>query len=278
MAPRMIDHVVWAVPDLEKAALACQASGFTLTPPAFHPPNMGTANQLVQLTNDSFVEFIEVDRPEGITPHKKGSLFSFGAHARDFLKGSAGITMAVFQTADAFADAAEFRKLGLLAFEPFDFGRQARREDGSVREVAFRLAFAIHPDWPDLGCFCCHNRFPENFWNSAFQTHKNTAMAMSEVIVAAEKPGEAAAYLATIARSQEQRTGGHWVIPCGHGQSIRVAAPDLLSGELGLTSADLKGRRAYFAGIRIDAKRGPGNLLEHPAWGQSFIQLGTLED
>ena len=62
---RSIDHVVVAVRDLDHLAGEFEASGFNLTPRAYHSDRMGTSNRLIQFANNSFIELLEVDRPGG---------------------------------------------------------------------------------------------------------------------------------------------------------------------------------------------------------------------
>ncbi len=171
-----IDHLVVAVRDLAAAAARYEALGFTVTPRASHPDEMGTANRLVQFAGHNFIELLEVDRPERLVGHDLKAVpprFSFGAFNRDYLKAGAGLSMLVLAGRDSAADVARFAHAGLQTYAPFDFGRRAILPDGSEVEVAFSLAFATDPAMQRAACFTCHNRFPENFWKPAFQDHAN---------------------------------------------------------------------------------------------------------
>ena len=46
------------------------------------------------------------------------------------------------------------------------------------------------PHSPDTGFFTCQHRYPENFWNPAFQQHPNTAAAVAGVVLVAENPSD----------------------------------------------------------------------------------------
>lgn len=48
------------MPDLDAAAASYEDLGFTLTPRAFHPDNMGTSNRLAQFKDETFIELLEV--------------------------------------------------------------------------------------------------------------------------------------------------------------------------------------------------------------------------
>ena len=96
---RAIDHVGIAARDLDGLAARYQALGFTLTPRAHHPDHMGTSNRLVQFKGRNFLELIEVDRPEGVTP-LSDSVMSFGAYTAKLLERREGINLIVFRTDD----------------------------------------------------------------------------------------------------------------------------------------------------------------------------------
>ena len=70
------------------------------------------------------------------------------------------------------------RPPGISDFEVFDFGREAKKPDGSTVKLAFSLAFARDPASLNLGFAVCQHHFPENFWNPAFQLHANGATGM----------------------------------------------------------------------------------------------------
>jgi catechol 2,3-dioxygenase-like lactoylglutathione lyase family enzyme len=181
---RAIDHLVLAVNDLEAAREAYRRMGFTLTPPAQHP--WGTANSLVQL-HGNFLELLAVAEPERIPPPEPGR-FSFGAFNQVFLKRRQGLSMLVFQSPDARSDQAQFAERGLQTYEPFDFSRQAKLPDGSLKTVAFSLAFVTEPRMPEAAFFTCQQHAPEFFWKPEYQRHANGARAVVEVVMLANDP------------------------------------------------------------------------------------------
>src|SRR5260370_27221624 len=97
--------------------------------------------------------------------------------------------MRVFQSADARHDQAEFAVRGLETSEPFDFSRQAKLPDGSLKTVAFSLAFVTEPRMPDAAFFTCQQHAPEFFWKPDYQRHANGARAVVEVVMLANDPG-----------------------------------------------------------------------------------------
>lgn len=181
---RGLDHLVLAVRDLDQAAARYEACGFTLTPRAQHP--WGTANRLVQL-DGSFLELLEIDRPELIAPAPVGE-FSFGIRVRDFLRRREGFAMLVFEGHDARADVAAFAAAGLETYAPFDFSRSAMLPDGSSATVGFSLAFVTDPRAPDATMFTCQQTAPQYFWKSQFQRHANGVQGIAAIVMQADRP------------------------------------------------------------------------------------------
>lgn len=181
---RGLDHIVPAVQDLDKAAALWERLGFTVTPRAVHP--WGTSNRLIQLPG-FFVELIEVLHPEKLIPHRPG-FFSFGSFLAEYLTHREGVAMTVFESLDARADRDLFAKRGLADLEPFDFERQAKLPNGESVSVAFSLAFAPPESSPEAVFFTCQQHAPEHFWKPEYQTHRNTAKAVDEVIMVAPDP------------------------------------------------------------------------------------------
>jgi catechol 2,3-dioxygenase-like lactoylglutathione lyase family enzyme len=184
--PRGIDHIVHAVRDLDAAKSLYQRLGFTVGARNRHPPAWGTENYIVQLPG-SYIELLAIADTSGMVPHTPKS-FSFGAHNRDFLARTEGLSMLALESKDARADAASFRAAGISDFSVFDFERGARRPDGSAVTVAFSLAFARDQGMPDVGFFVSQQHNPEIFWNPAFQVHQNTAEQIAAVILVADNP------------------------------------------------------------------------------------------
>jgi catechol 2,3-dioxygenase-like lactoylglutathione lyase family enzyme len=244
---RAIDHLVLAVSDLEAAREAYRRMGFTLTPPARHP--WGTANSLVQLQGN-FLELLAVAEPEKIPPAEPGR-FSFGAFNQSYLKRRQGLSMLVFQSSDARADQAEFRARGLETYEPFDFSRQAKLPDGSLKTVAFSLAFVTEPRMPDAAFFTCQQHAPEYFWKPDYQRHANGAHAVVEVVMLANDPGGLADFFGRLAEADAvSRLDGALRVKLGAGALSVLDATRLAQRFPGIRLADVL-RKPHFAGYSI---------------------------
>jgi len=188
--PRALDHLVLAYRDLDAAAERYRQLGFQVGGRNRHP--WGTENHIVQF-DGVFLELVgrgeEFARPAPDDP-----VFPFAGFLDEFLNRCEGLAMVVLRSADAEADRASFAARGLGARPRFDFARKGRREGREV-DVAFSLAFAETPAFPQTGFFVCQQRFPQNFWNAAAQVHPNGATGVAEVALVHPDPKAATGFL-----------------------------------------------------------------------------------
>src|SRR5262252_5612456 len=183
---RGLDHIVHAVRDLDACAALYERLGFTVGARNRHP--WGTHNRIVQLPG-FFVELLTVGEEERIAPAAPGAI-SFGAFARDFLARGEGLAMLVLEGKGVDADVDAFRRVGIGDFAPFRFEREGRTPDGRAVKLGFSLAFARDALAPDTCFFTCQQHYPENFWNPAFQAHRNGASAIGAIVLVAENPSD----------------------------------------------------------------------------------------
>lgn len=265
---RRIDHLVIAVRDLEEAAAFYGRLGFRVGGRNRHP--WGTENRLVQLPG-SFLELISVGEGASIAPHEPGT-FSFGAFVRDYLEHREGLAMLVLASDDAEADAKAFADAGIGAFAPFRFARRGRRPDGTETEVAFTLAFA-DAGTDRAGFFVCQHRFPENFWDPAFQQHENRAVAIPTVALAAPEPHAMSAFLSAFTGAQPSHPAGDALSFPLDGAQVDVLNPDDAAEAYGSVEAELD-RAAFVAfSIRVEDIARQARLLD--AAGIPHTQIGS---
>lgn len=244
--PGGLDHIVHAVRDLDAAAAAYRGLGFTVGARNRHP--WGTHNVIVQLPG-FFVELLTIGEPEKIT-QPAGRQFSFGAFTREFLAGCEGFSMLVLESRDAAADAAGYERFGFGGFDVFDFEREGRRPDGAAVKLAFSLAFAIDPKSPSSGFFACQQHFPENFWNPAFQAHRNTASGVAGVVLVAENPSDHHIFLSAYTGLRDLRATSSGVAVTTPRGEIQIMDPAAFHLRFGVEPpADAAGAR--IAALRI---------------------------
>jgi catechol 2,3-dioxygenase-like lactoylglutathione lyase family enzyme len=283
---RGIDHIVLAVRDLAEARGRYTRLGFTTTPRADHP--FGTSNSLVQL-DGNFIELLAVTDRSRLVPATPGQ-FSFGAFNEAVLAHREGMTMLVFQSADARADLEEFRRAGLSPSGPVDFSRQATLPDGRQVTVAFSLAFVTDGRLPEAAFFVCQQHAPEHFWKREYQKHRNGALQIAEAVLVVSDPPAFAALFARMQRHDqvrverdsvrvttarggvtvlspagfEERYPGSSAIKSGQFGAIRLSVLDLVETELLMKAAGAAPRRDQ-GRLWIDAPQGNGLVLEFSA-------------
>lgn len=289
---RALDHFVLGVPDLDAAGALFSALGFTVGARNRHP--WGTENRIIQFGDETFFELITVGDASAIPAHGP-RLFSFGAFVRDALMRKTGLSMLVLKSADARADAAEFARLGIGDFEPFDFARKGKKADDSEVEVAFSLAFAADKAAPDCAFFVCQQRFPQNFWSTAMQSHANGASSIARVTLVAENPSDHHIFLSAFVGERAMRStsfgieieAGRGVIeiisPEGYAFRYGEAAPETKDAtfaamEIRVASLEAIAAAAKAAGITLQPHAGGLNWPAHDSFATTlrFIEQGKV--
>ena len=265
---RGLDHVAHAVRDLAAAAALYAQAGFTVGARNRHAPDWGTANHIVQLPG-FFVELLAMAdaSASAIAPHAE-RFFSFGAFNRDFLAHGQGLSMLVLEGRDSAAEAAAFRAAGIGDFKLFEFEREAKRPDGTPAKVAFSLVFARDAKAPEIGAFTCKQRYPENFWNPAFQRHTNTATGIAGVVLVAEKPDDHRDFLAAFTGAREvHATSAGIAIKTARGE-IKVMDPAAFARQFGTPPPDTA-HGARLAALRF--------AVRDRAAARAALQAGNID-
>jgi hypothetical protein len=232
--PRGLDHVVHAVRDLEVAAEFYRRLGFTVGARNRHA--WGTHNHLVQLPG-FFVELLTVAEPEKLGSDGFSALF--GTFNRVFLKDQAGLSMLILESDDAVAEAARFRSAAIGVSDAMHFEREGKRPDGMTVKVGFSLAFARDAKAPAIGFAVCQQHFPENFWNSAFQQHPNTASGIGSAVLVAENPSDHHSFLSAYAGGRELSATSSGITASTPRGDIKVMDPSAFRSHFGTEPPDV---------------------------------------
>lgn len=230
MTPRALDHVVLPCDDLAAAAAAFAARGFLVGRRNRHP--WGTENHIIQWPG-VFLELIAL-APDAVALSPDDEAFPFAG----FLAGQGASRepsgMVVLRSEDAESDATAFASAGLGARRRMDFSRSGAAPDGTLRTVAFSIAFADAPALPELGFFVCQHRNPEAFWDPVQQRHPNRTTGIAAVALTAARPVDHAAFLAGFTASAATVTAdGTLHVPLAEDAALRIApspGPSRLTG------------------------------------------------
>jgi hypothetical protein len=209
-----LDHLVVAVRDLDAAAEAWRALGFTLSPRGTHSAHVGSANHTMMFGED-YLELLAVLVPQ---PHNEA--------LRDFLAQREGLERAAFTTTDAAAGADALRARGIDSVGPLHFGRPVPMPDGGEAEArfsVFRFPSALYP--AGLGIFACQHHTPDAVWVPSLQSHPNGATRILRALAATEDPAGAAAGLARTIDSAVRQDGAFHLVATGPGRADIAFAP-----------------------------------------------------
>lgn len=175
-----IDHVIIGVRDLDRARIAWERLGFTLTPRGRHLQK-DTGNYCVMFAHD----YLELMGAVGAA-QDTGGLAEFLAQG----EGPRGLAFATRAGGDT---AAELRRRGLHPDAPRDLTRQLELPEGTVLP-RFRLVDLPPEETPALSAFICQHLTPELVRRPAWLVHANAALGIAgiAVIVADTAPLHAA--------------------------------------------------------------------------------------
>ncbi len=160
-----VDHVVFAVRDLDLARETFARMGFTLTARGFH--SLGSQNHCMMFA-DTYVELLCLPPGSAARPF----ISDFLAHGAD------GLAAIALKTDDADAAHAELKAAGLDPTAPIDFSRPVQLPEGS-RDARFRT-FDIGASHVPCGrLFVCQHLTRELVWRPQWERHENGATALA---------------------------------------------------------------------------------------------------
>ncbi|MCC6949746.1 MAG: VOC family protein [Bradyrhizobiaceae bacterium] len=193
-----IDHLLFLVESLDRAASDMQRLGFTVTPRGTHSEHLGTANHTIVFEQD-YLELIAVLTP---TPHNE-------IH-RDNLRRGEGCHTAAITTDSVDGTRVALAAAGIVTAEPVAFSRPVKLPDGQVSEAAFEVVRPLRDALPNGFMFFCNHRTPRTVWVREWMKHKNTARRIAAVVIESAEPLKTAAIYRPLFANGRQRevTGG----------------------------------------------------------------------
>lgn len=204
-----LDHVVVAVRNLDAAAAAWKALGFTVSPRGTHSAHLGSGNYTVMF-GDDYIELLGILNE---TDHNQPTVA--------FLKEREGIERTAFTTDDAAAGVAELKSRGLAGGGPISFSRPVDLPNGGKGEAAFNVF-----TWPldeapaGLRIFACQHLTRDTVWIPELQHHANGAQRLVRVEVVAAAPKDAAAQLARLIDQPVEAAGNGFRVASGGHRAV----------------------------------------------------------
>jgi hypothetical protein len=158
----------------------------------------------------------------------------------------------VFKTADADVVHREAAATGLPILPVQSFSRPVAL-GAQTRDARFRTT-RLDPEQVAMGrVYFCEHLTPDLVWRPEWQSHPNTACAITRLVVATADPARAARLFRSLfGPDAAVDRGGQRVIPAGVAQ-VELATPDVVAAEFGEAAAEPAGRAEYMAalGLRV---------------------------
>lgn len=283
---RPLDHVVLPVPDLAIARARHAALGFTVAADALHP--FGTENACVFFTDNSYLEPLAVaSREDCEAAAIAGNMFVARDQAFRFRQGDNGFNAFVAGSADADADHAHFRTLGMSGGEMLEFSRPMRAPDGSEGMASFKLAFAGDLRSPDFHGFTVQRLNVPTVDRSALTAHENGVTGIAEIVLSEPNPTDFQYFIQELCNNREvdahsfgmsiELDGARVTVlnPAGmqawYGRKASTHARGLRGRAIVHQVADLAATRALLEGRGVATRTIAGRLLVDEAPGQGAI-------
>jgi len=267
---RGLDHIVHAVRDLDAGADFYRRLGFTVGARNRHP--WGTHNRVIQLPG-FFVELLTVAEPQKLG--SDGFSTHFGRFNQSFLARREGLSFVLLDSTDAASDAASFHTAGIAASEALRFEREGTRPDGTKVKVGFSVAFARDHHAPEIGFGVCQQHFPENFWNLAFQRHRNAATAVAGAVLVAENPSDLHIFLSAFTGERELQATSSGITASTPRGDLKIMDPAAFKDHFGISAPDISGG-AQLAAVRFQVRDRAALLAALAAGGiPSFPHAGA---
>jgi catechol 2,3-dioxygenase-like lactoylglutathione lyase family enzyme len=267
--PRLLDHCVLPVADLDTARARYEALGFTVAPQGTHP--FGTVNACVYFADDTFLEPLAIgDAAKAAGAVENRNVFV----GRDALYrrtvGDNGFSALVFKTDDAAADHAGFVENDVSAGPVLDFSRAFVDPAGKSGMVSFRLAFAAEPGSDAAYFFTCQRiDAPAPEGRAALETHRNGVTRIAGVTLSAAHPQAHEAFLSTLANGPVHQTNGALSARLGNAHlSVEPSDGPLRLSAIHFAVSDIETAAAALSNGNVAFEREAGRLKVRPAPGQ----------
>ena len=266
-----LDHVVIAVRNLDEAAKTYRSFGFNLTPRGLHE-GKGTGNHCIMFPN-TYVELLGVVDASGA----EGRLAQ-----RVKARGEGGIAIA-YGADDADKTCAALRAAGIDAEDPNDLSRPLDL-DGKREMVRFRNVNMPGLKLPETMQFVCTHATPElTRARREWQLHPSGATGVTKIIVAHDKPQDAATELAKLFGTAGELDNATIAVQT-RAEIEKHAGPDALKGApaQGIMGLAIRVNEVDAVAAMLDMGRIPHREANHrlivPAHAAHGVFLEFAED
>lgn len=241
--PRVLDHLVLPVADIDVARQRYSNLGFTVGADARHP--FGTENCCIFFKDGTFLEPLGIAHRETCEAAAlKGNSFVASDQAFRFRRGEEGFSNLVIKSDDAVADAKFYRKQGISGGRLLRFTRKFTPPSGKPDKASFAIAYASESRSPDAGFFACEVVYAPDVDRTALYAHDNGAARLLEVVMSEPNPSDFQYFLQDFLQQREMDNNSFGIEFALSSSSVSVLSPDGMKAFYGLdTDTEERGLR-----------------------------------
>ncbi len=227
-----LDHaVINVIYEMDRAAPAFEALGFSLTPRGFH--SMGSMNHLMMFAKD-YLELIGL--PRGLESPRL-----------DIVESPVGINGLVFKSADVDETFARLEALDMAGDPPKAFNRPVSLPEGEF-PAQFRTVAVRPGTFPAGRVYYCEHGTPELVWRPEWQDHANKVHRMAEMVVVCDAAEEEAERYGRLVDAAPAGGSGQYVVALANAQ-LTILSPAAYGARYGDLATGLDGRASIFGAI-----------------------------
>lgn len=250
--PRVLDHLVLPVIDIDVARSRYQSLGFTVAPDGRHP--FGTENCCVFFEDSTFLEPLGIAQRETCEARAiAGNTFVANDQTYRFRRGNEGFSHLVIKSDDARADNTSYKAAGMSAGKMVRFSRGYKDSAGNKQKVSFHLAFAGDQRSPDSGFFSCQVTQAPAGGRGALVNHENGVIGIKEVILSEVNPTDFQYFFQMFLNQREMDVDSFGMSFDLAAARITVLSPHGMQAFYGM-EAEKKERGMQFAAIILSVK------------------------
>jgi Glyoxalase-like domain len=278
-----LDHFVMPVANLTSARERYTQLGFTVAANASHP--FGTQNCCIFFSDGTFIEPLAIGNPAAYDEASANkNAFVAGHKAFTAKCGLEGFSHLVVKSVDARAEHQSYLNQSIIGGDILDFGRVFTKADGTLGEVAFRLAFAEAGQSSDARFFACEVVKAVAGGRGTLVNHANGVTRTKRVVISAETPSNFERFFAQFLDAAPKSKDDGVVFSTDSGD-VEIMTPGALHRIYGLMAAaslqlqalvlqvaDLSATRVMLAKNNIRVHDTDDRIIIPPPLGQG----GTL--
>ncbi|PCH46528.1 MAG: lactoylglutathione lyase [Hyphomicrobiales bacterium] len=232
-SPRILDHLVLPVANIDVARKRYGQLGFTIGADAKHP--FGTENCCIFFEDGTFLEPLGIAHRETCeSAALKGNSFVASDQAYRFRRGEEGFSNLVIKSNDAVADAKFYRKRAISGGRLLRFTRKFTPPSGKSDKASFAIAYAEESRSPDAGFFACEVVYAPKVDRSALYAHDNGTTRLLEVVMSEPNPSDFQYFLQEFLQQREMDNNSFGIEFALPGSSVSVLSPDGMKAFYGL--------------------------------------------